>query len=148
MPLTPEVDAFRDAWITALESGEYKQTRYSLSDAEGFCCLGVACDVALKTGKINAQWIPPTSNTKHKNELKFSDTAEWALSVLPDSVQKLAGYNSGNPTVYATREQVEEFGLHASNSEGSGYFEIAALNDDYHLSFPQIARILRNVENN
>ena len=36
----------QERWMTALESGEYKQTRSRLRDANGFCCLGVACDVS------------------------------------------------------------------------------------------------------
>lgn len=34
-----------DRWATALESGCYDQTRDALRDHEGFCCLGVACDI-------------------------------------------------------------------------------------------------------
>jgi len=32
-------------WIEALRSGEYPQSRLGLRNAEGFCCLGVLCDV-------------------------------------------------------------------------------------------------------
>lgn len=32
-------------WIDALRSGEYKQTKETLQDKNGFCCLGVACDL-------------------------------------------------------------------------------------------------------
>lgn len=32
-------------WIRALRSGDYKQTTGSLQSADGFCCLGVACDL-------------------------------------------------------------------------------------------------------
>jgi hypothetical protein len=35
----------REAWASALESGEYKQAQGSLRTEEGFCCLGVACDL-------------------------------------------------------------------------------------------------------
>lgn len=34
--------------IAALRSGEYKQTRGRLHDLNGFCCLGVACDIYQK----------------------------------------------------------------------------------------------------
>lgn len=30
-------------WVNALRSGEYKQTRLTLQDDKGYCCLGVAC---------------------------------------------------------------------------------------------------------
>lgn len=32
-------------WIEALRSGEYSQTKGTLQDHEGYCCLGVACKV-------------------------------------------------------------------------------------------------------
>lgn len=32
-------------WIDALRSGEYTQTRRSLQDKKGHCCLGVACEL-------------------------------------------------------------------------------------------------------
>ena len=32
-------------WIAALRSGDYPQTFKRLRDKQGFCCLGVACDL-------------------------------------------------------------------------------------------------------
>lgn len=32
-------------WCVALRSGKYNQTRGSLNDARGYCCLGVACKI-------------------------------------------------------------------------------------------------------
>lgn len=32
-------------WIDVLRSGKYKQTRDTLRDQDGYCCLGVACDI-------------------------------------------------------------------------------------------------------
>ena len=32
-------------WIKALESGEYSQARQVLTNSQGFCCLGVYCEV-------------------------------------------------------------------------------------------------------
>lgn len=37
-------------WVEALRSGKYKQTKNKLATSEGFCCLGVLCDVAVKNG--------------------------------------------------------------------------------------------------
>jgi len=37
-----------ELWITALKSDEYKQTRGTLKDEKGYCCLGVLCDLYLK----------------------------------------------------------------------------------------------------
>jgi hypothetical protein len=48
----------REAWAAALESGEFEQGRAALAthheDGDGggvrYCCLGVACEVALRNG--------------------------------------------------------------------------------------------------
>lgn len=41
-------------WVEALRSGEYGQTKDVLANgANGFCCLGVACAVALGTKDVN-----------------------------------------------------------------------------------------------
>lgn len=37
-------------WVAALRSGNYRQTQGNLHDDAGYCCLGVACEVALKAG--------------------------------------------------------------------------------------------------
>ena len=34
------------AWVESLESGRYQQARQALRTEDGFCCLGVACDVS------------------------------------------------------------------------------------------------------
>lgn len=33
-------------WVAALESGDYSQIRSQLTRDDGYCCLGVACDIA------------------------------------------------------------------------------------------------------
>jgi hypothetical protein len=38
---------FKERWLKALESGEYAQTEgFLCREGEGFCCLGVACELA------------------------------------------------------------------------------------------------------
>jgi hypothetical protein len=39
-------------WVKALRSGKYKQTQGCLYDGYGYCCLGVACELAKKEGII------------------------------------------------------------------------------------------------
>lgn len=54
----PEVNKKRvRLWVDALRSGEYEQTQAILLTGTGsgglrFCCLGVACEVALKHGSL------------------------------------------------------------------------------------------------
>ncbi len=42
----------QEAWLRALESGEYKQAMSCLNDNEYYCCLGIACEVFLKEGGV------------------------------------------------------------------------------------------------
>jgi hypothetical protein len=48
IPGTPSQLLARRKWVDALRSGNYKQTRGVLRGlaSQGFCCLGVACDVS------------------------------------------------------------------------------------------------------
>ncbi len=36
---------FKEKWLKALRSGEYKQGKRTLRKDDLFCCLGVACDI-------------------------------------------------------------------------------------------------------
>ena len=45
-----ETAAHRKLWTDALRSDEYKQGDSYLHQGDKFCCLGVACDVAIKSG--------------------------------------------------------------------------------------------------
>jgi hypothetical protein len=47
-----EMSEIRAKWVAALKSGEYSQTRGMLRRRDGFCCLGVLCDLAVKEGII------------------------------------------------------------------------------------------------
>lgn len=41
-------------WVKALKSGRYKRTTGTLRDKKGYCCLGVACEIAVKNKIIEA----------------------------------------------------------------------------------------------
>lgn len=36
---------WQEKWLKALESGEYAQSKGALCNGNGFCCLGVACEI-------------------------------------------------------------------------------------------------------
>ena len=48
MALTP----FAQKWVAALRSDEYEQSKGRLRRVDGFCCLGVACELAVREGII------------------------------------------------------------------------------------------------
>ena len=56
MKLGPE--KARAKLVEALRSGKYPQTDRALRDREGYCCLGVACDLYRKHERPDEQWKP------------------------------------------------------------------------------------------
>lgn len=58
----PGMGPLQSAWVRALESGKYEQTSGNLKTDEGFCCLGVACNLvdpnAWVLSKINEDGTP------------------------------------------------------------------------------------------
>ena len=51
--MNPEVKA---KWLEALRNGKYKQGRAFLRTENGFCCLGVLCDLYQKEHSEISQW--------------------------------------------------------------------------------------------
>lgn len=107
-------------WVKALRSGEYKQTNGTLRDQDGFCCLGVLCEVAVKEGVI-----APAVINQH-DEYVYAETA---TSVLPEEVWEWAGLEGSSPQSNFTE----------GAEDGWAYYE---LNDTVGLTFEEIADIL------
>lgn len=63
--LTPE--EARAEWVAALRSGDYDQTTGQLANEARtrFCCLGVACEVAIKHGVIET-YTPQAMGLPHE----------------------------------------------------------------------------------
>lgn len=121
-------------WVEALESGDYEQTKGKLHRVEpddfegeevpaGYCCLGVLCDLAVKEGVIP----PPIFNKAVGYALYMGDPDS-----LPPLVQMWAGIERGNP--YVDYEYPDG---------DSGEDTLANLNDEQDMSFPEIAKIVR-----
>jgi len=45
-------EEIKDKWVSALDSGEFKQTRGVLSDGDYHCALGVLCELAYREGVV------------------------------------------------------------------------------------------------
>lgn len=88
----------KQKWIDALRSGEYPQGRSKLYSGDGFCCLGVLCDIyAKEVGDI--AWVK-------KDPSKTVDVDKWDYwyfddqsEVLPDCVCKWAEMDENDPVV-------------------------------------------------
>lgn len=75
--------------IEALRSGKYKQTRRALHDENGYCCLGVACEVAIENG-VSIKRLSPSQNRR------ISYTYNGESAILPSIVQEYFGFNDNN----------------------------------------------------
>jgi len=50
-------EAIKTKWVAALRSGEYAQTTEVLRNGNGYCCLGVLCD--LYSRDTGVEWYVP-----------------------------------------------------------------------------------------
>jgi hypothetical protein len=101
-------------WVEALRSGKFKQSRFVLRNEEGFCCLGVACEVAVREGVI-----PEARAGKDRYDY------DNEISSLPERVQNWLGLRT--PYGYA-----------------EGYQSLESLNDSGEYSFEQIANVIES----
>lgn len=108
-------------WVEALESGDYQQVRDTLRSEWGFCCLGVACEVAMANGL--------DIDVREGDNVWFYDGQADAL---PTSVQDWYGLDNTNPVLKFPD------GVRA---------DCIVANDSYGDSFVSIAKAVRNTYN-
>lgn len=110
----------KQQWITALRSGEYTQESSNLRTEDGYCCLGVLCDLYSKD--TGTEWeVDYTADLKPIPFYNFMNEG----SFLPVAVVQWAGLNGPNPEVI----------------EWDGRAELAQLNDTG-FTFTQIAQLI------
>ena len=107
----------KQKWVSALRSGDYKQTQNRLHNEYGFCCLGVLCDLYGKEN--NVEWEP---STHYKNAYAFQNMA----TILPRSVMEWVGVEEVNPYVNGG-----PFTLGELNDKGFTFNEIADLIEEH-----------------
>jgi hypothetical protein len=122
-------------WIDALRSGKYLQASMCLRDpAEGpfrrddrFCCLGVLCDLYLKSPEgqeSGARW------NAHQFIHPEADTASL---IAPEPVRYWAGLPHRNPRIE---------GLRLPDDEPGQVHNLSSLNDDGGWTFKQLADLI------
>jgi len=114
----------KNKWITALRSGEYKQTGGRLREGDCYCCLGVLTDLYDKDNQSDHQYW-------HEEEGYYGYHSDGVIAqaTLPTSVMKWAGLEETNPTVREERM-------------GKSLTSLAYLNDNEELDFNQLADII------
>lgn len=123
--MNPEV---QEQWAEALESGHFKQTQGRLTrvdpetgEVEGYCCLGVLCELAFEAGAV----------TREVNDGLIAYGEEREGGVLPVEVQKWAGLTVPNPRV--------------NRHFLSQPVTLAECNDRYGDNFQRIAELVRKL---
>jgi hypothetical protein len=97
--------------VAALRSGKYKQGRGYLKSQNGFCCLGVACDLY---GKGDG-W----KHYGNDNGFAF----EGMISALPDTVKDYFGFSGGFGDEVNIGPEKTVLSFH--NDDGRTFAEIA-----------------------
>lgn len=87
---------FKEKWIAALRSGEYKQTEKYLYDGYGYCCLGVACKITGTEDWAMKKWgLPRDVEIEEDVKLNIPD---FMLDYNSDVVDTLTYMNDGVPS--------------------------------------------------
>lgn len=121
-------------WVHALESGEYQQGKGFLHPTpDTYCCLGVMCDLADPNG-----WEPPDDPARPIPSINHT-------TVLPDSniahqVGLIGGRRYDGDTWIATDAILIKLDRRQSQMQD---IALDGFNDNYDLSFDEIADILR-----
>lgn len=115
-------------WVEALRSGQYEQTEGLLANDNGFCCLGVLCEIAVQDGvvvkEVKDQW---EGDPNDNHVVTYGVGTEYAMdAVLPSMVYEWAELESSNPAIMY--QDVRH--------------PISDLNDDYKLTFSEIADVI------
>ena len=101
-------------WCDALRSGKYKQTTGTLQGRQGYCCLGVACELFIPKGqKMRGpdgclQGGMPTTSTQ-------PNAPEWLMPLVEDCSnlmgKYLPGLNDGGSTFNQIADVLEDIFL-------------------------------------
>lgn len=104
----------KNLWVEALTNGTYQQATRSLRNSEGYCCLGVLCDLYLKENK-EKEW------SYEYNHWRLDGKA----NILPSFVMEWAGLKECNPKIIAKHSLV------SYNDEGMSFTQLAELIEEY-----------------
>jgi hypothetical protein len=112
----------KQQWVTALRSGEYTQASSNLRTEEGYCCLGVLCDLYSKdTRDISTEW--EVNHTADARPIPFYNFMNEG-SFLPIAVVNWAGLDKASPVIDLEGVKME---LAQVNDSGSTFTQIAQL---------------------
>ena len=104
----------KEKWLEALRSGKYKQGKNLLKTEDGYCCLGVLCDLHRKS----------TKSKRNKWQGSYYNCGnEYTTSFLPRLVQKWAGIDTKEGE-FELKNGEKEY-LTTLNDQGKSFKQIA-----------------------
>jgi hypothetical protein len=119
------------AWIAALRSNDYQQTKHALKTEDGYCCLGVACEIS-KLGSFKAR----NSGVYFFLSERFRGDELRNTGDMPPHIK----------THYGLVSDIVVLDYVDTAHVGDSSLKIAELNDWHGLSFNQIADILEKYQ--
>ena len=134
----------RKAWVEALRSGKYKQTRNKLRSRNGaYCCLGVVCELAEVPREYRGkEYVYGDAEALgiHPDDLRWNDPTidryweRFSATGLPLAGREWLGVTTDTPRL-ATPVVVKVWDDGTERTEDS----LIELNDTYEWTFAQIA---------
>jgi hypothetical protein len=112
----------KQQWIDALRSGKYQQAKHKLKGEDGFCCLGVLCDVYDPNSWGRLEEI--------KDDVFGYNFKGFSPALPPDALCK--GFPDENPT-----------GMLPFRSRFERDLSLTILNDSGEFTFDQIADVIQ-----
>lgn len=117
-------------WVAALRSGEYQQARGALvkrvNGVTSYCCLGVACEVAIANGlKVEV------AEQETRGGFGPARSYDNEYTLLPKSVREFYGLEDSDPYLPMN-----------PTNEDSSVNLASSLNDDHGFSFEEIAEAI------
>ena len=145
--------------VAELRTGDHRQARKYLATEEGFCCLGVACEVAMAGGldmakeeRFHKPHAYQNVRVRHFFYNPVMVTVTGSARVLPAPVARWFGFvnalgvPANNPRLQIPGHLVEKYrSRFTSDGEEFGLahprrrmFEASELNDDVRMTLPDI----------
>lgn len=120
-----------EKWLQALEGDEFSQGKKRLRTEEGYCCLGVACEIYKReTGE--GEWLKFFDESIQKDAWEFILEAKKSSALLPSKVSMwLLGEKpkydfAVSPYLVANEDGDTRDSLTVLNDSGVSFKEIAA----------------------
>lgn len=142
-------------WVQALESGEYKQVTHVLTALErvssesepivvGHCCLGVACEVAIKEGlNLRVGAAARDHEQMTSNTCTLVRTYDDQRQYLPPSVCRWLGFSPWEDDTYRDPDGSLYIAAPETAEPLDQGWALTALNDRGDLNFAIIAGLIR-----